>query len=163
MYAVKETQFEKCLIVYLRVLMAWTFLYASSHQLFDPQFSASAFLEHTKTFHDFFIKFAHPPLHQVTDFLVQWGHFLIGLSLLSGLLVRVSGVFAIVLMLTYYFAHMDFPYIENKNNFIVDYHLVYAGVIAYLMAKRAGHVLGLDGILAQTTFAKVHPRVAALV
>jgi len=154
---------EKTLLVYFRVLMGWTFLYAASHQLFDPKFSASGFLEHTKTFHDFFVLFAAPAVRPVTDFLVEWGHFLIGLSLLSGLLVRVSGVFGIFLLITYYFAHMDFPYIESKLNFIVDYHLVYAGVIAYLMARQAGHVLGLDGVVAKTSFVKTHPGVAALV
>ena len=136
-----ESQFEKHVIVYFRVLIGWTFLYAASHQLFDPKFNASEFLEHTKTFHDFFIMFASPAMQPVTNFLVAWGHFLIGLSLLFGLLVRVSGVFAILLLITYYFAHMDFPYIESHNNFLVDYHLVYAGVIAYLMSKQAGQYL----------------------
>jgi thiosulfate dehydrogenase (quinone) large subunit len=41
---------------------------------------------------------------------------------------------------------MDFPFIENKNNFIVDYHIVYATILGYLIYKRAGHVWGLDGI-----------------
>ena len=33
-------------------------------------------------------------------------------------------VFGILLMITYYFAHMKFPYIEEPDNFLVDYHLV---------------------------------------
>jgi len=160
---VNTSQIEKSLILYFRILMAWTFLYASSHQLFDPGFSASGFLRHTKTFHEFFAFFASPAVQPVTDFLVEWGHLLIGLSLLSGLLVRVSGAFGILLLVTYYFAHMDFPFIENKNNFIVDYHLVYAGVIAYLMTKQAGHVLGLDGLVAKLRVVRQHPAAAALV
>jgi thiosulfate dehydrogenase [quinone] large subunit len=154
---------EKILLVYFRVLMGWTFLYAASHQLFDPKFSASGFLEHTKTFHDFFIMFANPAMQPVTDFLVEWGHFLIGLSLLFGLFVRASSVFGILLMVTYYFAHMDFPYIGDKTSFLVDYHLVYAGVLAFLIVKQAGHVCGLDGIAARMTFFKSHPRLGALV
>jgi thiosulfate dehydrogenase [quinone] large subunit len=70
---------------------------------------------------------------------------LIGLSLISGLLVRASAPFAIMLMLLYWTAHMDFPYIENVNNFLIDYHIVFAGVLVYLIVKRAGHVWGLDG------------------
>jgi len=159
----EQSRFEKNLMVYFRILMGWTFLYASSHQLFDPKFSASGFLEHTKTFHDFFILFANPAMQPVTDFLVQWGHFLIGISLLCGLFVRVSGGFAILLMITYYFAHMDFPYIESKVNFLVDYHLVYAGVIGYLMLKQAGHVFGLDGLLARSSFVQHHPKLGVLV
>ena len=155
------SQFEKGLIFYLRILMGWTFLYASSHQLFDPKFSASGFLQHTKTFHDFFIVFASPAMQPITDFLVQWGHFLIGLSLLFGLLVRVSGVFGILLMATYYFAHMDFPYIEAQTNLLVDYHVIYIAVIGYLILKRAGHVWGLDGIVEKMGFVVYHPARAA--
>ena len=52
----------------------------------------------------------------------------------------------IALMLVYWMAHMDFPFIENKNNFIVDYHIVYAAILGYLVYKHAGHVWGLDGL-----------------
>jgi thiosulfate dehydrogenase [quinone] large subunit len=44
---------------------------------------------------------------------------------------------------------MDFPFIENVNNYLVDYHIVYAGVLVYLIVKRAGHVFGLDGLVAR--------------
>jgi thiosulfate dehydrogenase [quinone] large subunit len=158
-----DSRLEKALLLFFRLSMGWTFLYAASHQLFDPQFSAAGFLAHTKTFHDFFAQFATPAMEPITNFLVEWGHFLIGLSLLSGLLVRVSGPFAILLMVTYYFAHMDFPFIENKNNLLFDYHLVYAGVIVYLIARRAGHVFGLDGALAKLDFVRTRPRLVPLV
>jgi thiosulfate dehydrogenase [quinone] large subunit len=44
---------------------------------------------------------------------------------------------------------MDFPYIDNVNNYLVDYHIVFAGVLVYLIVKRAGHVLGLDGLVSK--------------
>jgi thiosulfate dehydrogenase [quinone] large subunit len=146
----------------LRMLMAWTFLYAASHQIFDPNFSIVGFLSHTKTFHGFFSLFAGPQVAPVVGFLVGYGHLLIGLSLLSGLLVRVSGVFGIFLLLTYWMAHMDFPYIENANNFLVDYHIVYSVVLAYLMVNRAGHVFGLDGLAQRMPFVASHPRLGAV-
>ena len=52
--------------------------------------------------------FATPAITAPTPtFLMKWGHLLIGLSLVSGLMVRISGPFGILLMLTYHFAHMD--------------------------------------------------------
>ncbi len=30
---------DRCLIVFFRLAMGWTFLYAASHQVFDPQFT----------------------------------------------------------------------------------------------------------------------------
>ena len=158
-----DNKVEKGLILFFRITMAWVFLYAASHQLFDPKFSAAGFLAHTKTFHAVFAPFAAPAMLPVTDFLVEWGHFLIGLSLLTGLLVRLSAPFGILLMITYWFAHMDFPYVDNKLNFIFDYHLVYAGVLTYVIVKHAGHVFGLDGVVAKFRLAQEHPRLALLV
>ncbi len=128
---------------------AWpgrSFVYAGIWQI-QTNFDAGDFLEETKTFHSFFMLFAAPSLLPYANFLVHWGHLLIGLSLLAGLLVRISSVFGLLLLITYYFAHVDFPYVEGNVNFIMDYHLVYAGAMVYLIVMRAGHVWGLDGWL----------------
>ena len=137
------TTFDRKIIFILRFLMAWTFLYAASHQVFGT-FSVVGFLKGTKTFHDLFTPFTTLTMAPITTFLVAWGHFLIGLSLLVGLLVRVSAAFGAALLMMYWLAHMDFPYIENTNNFLVDYHIVYVVVLIWLVAKNAGRVAGLD-------------------
>jgi thiosulfate dehydrogenase (quinone) large subunit len=54
----------------------------------------------------------------------------------------------VALLLTYWTAHMDFPYIESHVNLIVDYHIVYATLTAWLVVVNAGRVWGLDGWLA---------------
>jgi len=154
---------QKFLILYFRLTMAWTFLYAASHQVFVPSFSVVGFLAHTKTWHDVFVVFTTPAMAPITSFLVEYGHLLIGLSLLTGLMVRVSAAFGILLMIVYWFAHMDWPFIENTNNFIVDYHLVYAGVLGYLIVTRAGHVFGLDAVAERLQFVKDHPALKPLV
>ena len=155
--------YEKGVLFYLRMTMAWTFLYAASHQVFVPSFSVVGFLQHTKTFHDVFVVFTTPTMAPVTTFLVEYGHLLIGLSLLFGFMVRVSAVFGVMLMIIYWFAHMEWPFIENTNNFIVDYHLVYAGVLVYLIVKRAGHVFGLDGWAEKLPVVQNHPSLKPLV
>ena len=53
--------------------MAWTFLYAASHQVFNPKFSAAGFLSHTKTFHDVYAVLATPAADPVLTFLVSYG------------------------------------------------------------------------------------------
>jgi len=157
-----DTNAEKRLILIFRLLMAWTFIYAASHQAFTD-FSVVGFLKNTKTFHDLFAVFTTPALAPIVSFLVAWGHLLIGLSLLFGLMVRVSCVFGIALLLMYWMAHMDFPYIENKNNFIIDYHVVYATVLAYLFVKRAGYVWGLDAWAEKLPIVRAHPALRPLV
>ena len=157
-----DVQFNKGLLLFFRIAMGWTFLYAGVTQVFDPNFTVGAFLGTTKTFHAFFTWFASPAMVPVTNILVPWGHLLIGLALVAGLFVRVSGAFGILLMITYYFAHMDFPYIENHFNFIMDYHLVYAAAIAYVMAAGGGRVFGLDGWLERQEVVRTHPNLRPL-
>jgi thiosulfate dehydrogenase [quinone] large subunit len=158
-----DSTLGRSLTFYFRIAMGWTFLYAASHQVFDPNFTVVGFLGSTKTFHDLFAIFTTPTMAPITTFLVEWGHLLIGMSLVLGLMVRVSAGFGIMLMLVYWMAHMDWPFIENRNNFILDYHLVYAGVLVTLIAVRAGHVWGLDGWLEKQPFIAQHPALRPLV
>jgi thiosulfate dehydrogenase [quinone] large subunit len=63
---------ERRYILVFRLLMAWTFLYAASHQVFNAKFSAAAFLSHTKTFHDVYSVIATPAMDPVLTFLVSY-------------------------------------------------------------------------------------------
>ena len=155
--------FERALIVFFRLAMGWTFLYAASHQVFDPKWSVVGFLSHTKTFHSVFVTFTTPTMAPITTFLVEYGHLLIGLSLVFGLMVRVSASFGIMLMVIYWMAHMDWPFIENRNNLIIDYHIVYVGALGYVIAKRAGHVWGLDSWAEKLPYIQQHPALRPLV
>ncbi|MDB5545980.1 MAG: DoxX [Hyphomicrobiales bacterium] len=137
-------QSDRKFLLAFRLLMAWTFLYSASHQVLNPKFSAVAFLTNTKTFHDVYAVIALPAFDPVLTFLVSYGHLLIGLSLLVGFMVRVSGIAGIILLMMYWTAHMEWPFIENHNNFIVDYHVVYSVVLLFLVVKGAGSVWGLD-------------------
>jgi thiosulfate dehydrogenase [quinone] large subunit len=157
------TSIEKGIVLYFRFLMAWTFLYAASHQVFVPSFSVVGFLSHTKTFHDVFVVFTTSAMAPVTTFLVEYGHLLIGLSLLTGFMVRISAAFGVLLMGVYWMAHLDWPFVENTNNLIFDYHAVYAGVLVYLIVKRAGHVLGLDGWAENLQIVREHPGLRPLI
>jgi len=139
-----ESNTSRTLLLLLRLSLAWVFLYAASHQVLVPDWSVAGFLNSTKTFNGLFTLFTGPVLAPIISFLVAYGHLLIGLSLLLGLAVRISAVFGILLMLLYWMAHMDFPYISNTNNLIVDDHIVYALVLALLIVTRAGHIYGLD-------------------
>ena len=148
---------DRRVVLVFRLLMGWVFLYAGFSQVFLLNFSTAEFLEHTKTFHTIYAPLTSPAITPVLTFLVSYGHLLIGLSLISGLMVRMSAPFAIMLMLLYWTAHMDFPYIEDVNNYLFDYHIVYAGVLVYLIARHAGRVWGLDAFAEKLTFVEERP------
>ena len=158
----KSETFDKFIIVFFRLTMGWTFLWAGIHHFGDSKF-VLGFLSNVKTFHDVYAPLTNPTIIPVLTFMVEYGHLLIGLSLISGLLVRVSAPFAIMLMIMYWTAHMDFPFVENVNNLLIDYHIVYAGVLVYLIAKRAGHVFGLDGLLERIHLTEHYPALRPLV
>lgn len=148
---------DRAFILFFRLTMGWTFLYAASHQVFVPGWSVAGFLSHTTTFNWLFGPMASPEIAPALSFLVSYGHLFIGLSLLVGLMVRVSAALGALMMLLYWMAHMDFPYISDTNNFIIDSHIVYAGALVFLIAKHAGHVWGLDGWLESSGFTERHP------
>ena len=158
----QQPLFDRTVILLLRLAMGWTFLYAAIHHFGDDKF-VPGFLSHTKTFHEIYAPFAAPAIAPILTFFVEYGHLLIGLSLITGCLVRASAPFAILLMLLYWTAHMDFPYIEDQNSYLLDYHIVYAIVLVGLMIKRAGDVFGLDGILAHTALVQRHSGLRLLV
>lgn len=159
-----DNKSERTLILFFRLAMAWTFLYAASHQVFVPGWSVAGFLHSTKTFHSFYAEFTGPGIAAVLSFLVEYGHLLIGLSLLTGLLVRVSASFGIMLMLVYWTAHMNFPYIgSGTTNLLIDEHIIYAGVLIFLITKHAGHVWGLDGLVEKTGWLDKIPGLKPLV
>lgn len=158
-----ETTCERWFILFFRLAMAWTFTYAGFQQVTNPKFGVTGFLNNTKTFHDIFAPLASPSVAPLITFLVSYGHLLIGLSLLLGLAVRVSASFGALLMLMYWLGHMDWPYIENRNNFILDYHVVYAAICIYLIVKRAGHVWGFDAAAAKLPFVERHAALRSLV
>ncbi|HVX79828.1 MAG: DoxX family membrane protein [Devosia sp.] len=139
---------SRTLLVLLRLSMAWVFLYAASHQVF-ADWSVAGFLGSTKTFHSLFSPLTAPGIAAVLTVLVGYGHLAIGLSLLSGFLVRLSSIFGIALMLLYWMAHLDFPYVSNTTNLLLDEHIVYALILGLLIVQRAGHLYGLDGWVAK--------------
>ncbi len=149
-----DSGIEKTILVLLRISIGWVFLYAASHQVFVPGWSISGFLTHTKTFNGLFSYFTGPVIAPIVSFMVSYGHLLIGLSLITGLMVRVSAFFGIFLMMTYWMAHMDFPYIGDKNSFIIDFHVVDAIVLWLLIVKNSGHIFGLDAWASKQEFVK---------
>jgi len=62
---------EKPLIVFFRLTMGWTFLYAGIHHLGDDKF-VIGFLSHVKTFHDVYAPLTNPAIAPVLTFLVEY-------------------------------------------------------------------------------------------
>lgn len=152
---------QKAVIFLLRVAIGWVFLWAAIRQIPDAKWSAAQFLAGAKTFPGFYAFFLQPEILPITNVLVKYGHLLLGLSLMTGVCVRLSSGFGALLLMLYYFPRLDFPYVVSPTYFIVEYHLVYALLLVYLGAIRAGRIGGLENWIASFEPFRSHPRLRA--
>lgn len=115
----------------LRVVLGWLFLYAGWHKISNSAWSAAGYLNGAKTFEGFYHWLASPGMLSFTNFINEWGLFIIGLMLIFGIWVRYAAIAGAIMMILYYFPILDFPY-PNANSFIVDEHIIYAAAFAFI-------------------------------
>src|SRR3989338_7903508 len=130
-------------LLLLRLSLGSLFFYAGITKVLDPNWSAAFYLKGAKTFPAFYQWFLDPSILPSINLINEWGLTLIGLSLILGILVRVSSIGGILLMLLYYFPILDGVY-PNAHSLIVDEHIVYASALFVLATFRAGRVFGLE-------------------
>lgn len=150
------TKFEKISLFLTRVGMGWLMFYAGITKVLNPDWTAAGYLNNAKTFPALFQWFASPVNIGWVNFVNEWGLTLLGVSLILGIGVRFSSILGIVLMLLYWFPVLEFPYVEH--GFLVDDHLIYALVLLYFAAVRAGRVWGLENWCASLPVCSKFPR-----
>lgn len=85
---------------------------------------------------------ANETLLGIVNLLVPWGQLGIGVSLVLGLFTRFAAAMGTLMMLFFFLAAWEFEF------GIVNQHLTYAVVTAFIGYIRAGNYFGLDGLLA---------------
>ena len=145
----------------LRIAMGWLLFYAGITKVLDPGWSAAGYLRGAKTFTGFFQWLATPANIGWVNFLNEWGLTLLGISLILGIGVRLSGVLGAALMMLYYFPILQFPRIA-PHSYLVDEHVVYALVLLLLAAQRAGRTFGLEAWCAGLPICRRFPKLRSL-
>lgn len=102
--------YGKYAVLLLRVATGWHFLYEGLVKLFNPEWSAYAFLKGSYGFLSGFYHWlaSDPALMNVLDFLNVWGLVLIGSGLFLGVFTRIASIAGIILLFMYYFAYPPF-------------------------------------------------------
>lgn len=136
-------KFSNVSIFLLRIAMGWLMLYAGVTKLLNPAWSAEGYLKSAKTFAGFYQWFLQPNVLPIINFVNEWALTLLGLSLILGIMVRLSSLLGAILMLLYYFPVLGFPYVK-PHSYIVDEHIIYALVLLFFAAVRAGRIWGLE-------------------
>ena len=128
---------KKFILLALRVVVGWHFLYEGIIKLVQPEWSSELFLQGSYGFLSGFYHWlgSDPGVVQVIDFLNIWGMILIGAGLFIGLFIRISAISGIVLLLLYYFAYPPFgnPLFGTSpegHYWIINRHLIEIAILA---------------------------------
>jgi thiosulfate dehydrogenase (quinone) large subunit len=127
-----ESNTTKITLIMTRVTLGLLMLYAGFSKIIDTSWTAKGYLLSAKSFAGFYGFLASPALLPYVDFANKWALFFLGLSLITGLFLRLSGVLGALLMILYYFPVLSFPYVAH--GLLIDEHLVYAAVLLYFSA-----------------------------
>jgi thiosulfate dehydrogenase [quinone] large subunit len=153
-------------IAILRIGVGVIFLWAGLEKLMAPEpFSAAGFLEFAtggslgwpfvtgevaegtvfNPTQGFWVEMAtNDAAMTVINILVPWGQLGIGIGLILGLLTRFAAAMGTLMMLFFFIAAWDFEF------GIVNQHLTYALVTAFLGLIGAGNFYGLDGMVGES-------------
>ncbi|MBI2592711.1 MAG: DoxX family protein [Candidatus Colwellbacteria bacterium] len=150
------TKNEALFLTIARVAVGWLMFYAGITKIMDPAWTAKGYLTTAKTFPELFQWFASDANIGWVNFVNEWGLTLLGISLILGIGVRLSSVLGVGLMLLYYFPVLEFPKVEH--GFLVDEHIVYAAVLLFFAAVRAGRYWGLENWCANLPICRQYPK-----
>ena len=151
------TETQNKILFLLRISMGWLMLYAGITKIADPNWTAAGYLKGAKTFTGLFQWFTQPGLLPIVNFINEWGLTLLGISLILGIGVRLSSLLGFFLMLLYYFPVLEFPYIK-PHSYIIDDHIIYALVLLYFAAIKAGRAYGLENWCQNLPICRRYPK-----
>lgn len=141
------------LLVALRVVIGWHFLYEGIIKLANPNWSSAGFLLDSQgIFSGFFHSLAsNPDVLSVVDTLNIAALTLIGLGLILGSFTRLATICGIVLLAFYYLSHPPFVGLKyampmEGNYLVVSKNLIELMALCVLLVFPTGTILGLDRI-----------------
>ncbi len=148
------TNLQLWLLVFLRILIGWHFLYEGLAKLLNPYWGSAAYLLESKWLFSGIFKtiVAYPAALKAVDFLNTWGLMAIGLALMLGILDRAACLAGAVLLFLYYISNPPFigysySIPQEGSYVIVNKNLVELGALLVLAAFPTGRIIGLDRLL----------------
>lgn len=148
------TNTQLSVLVILRVLIGWHFLYEGIVKVLNPYWSSAGYLLESKwIFSGLFTSIVSSPAAlKMVDFLTMWGLIAIGLGLIAGCLTRVASISGMILLFLYYVSNP--PFIGYKytapaegSYLIVNKNLIELFALFVLTLFPTGTIIGLDRLI----------------
>jgi len=148
------TRLQMTVIVVLRVVIGWHFLYEGIAKLTKPGWSAAGFLLQSRgPFADLFHWMAADPDRlAIVNQMNMWGLTAIGLGLVLGCFTRLASAAGILIILLFYLCNPPFPgyfySIPMEGSYVVvNKNLVELVGLAVILVTGSGRAAGLDRII----------------
>ncbi len=152
--AVKAPWILLAMLVVLRTVIGWHFLYEGIAKLFVPDWTAAGYLQISKWIFSGIFQWmaSSPSVMFIVDVLNIAGLIMIGLGLMFGCFSRIAAISGAALLALYYVANppfvgMDFGVITEGNYLIVDKNFVELTALVVLAIIPTGRYLGIDRLI----------------
>ncbi len=146
----KYTSTQLNLLVIVRVMIGWHFLYEGIVKYYNPNWTAAGFLTNSEgIFAPIFKNLGqNASMIGTIDNLNIMLQIVIGLCLILGLFTRVSAWLGILLLSMYYLALPPFPTLSTPSGIgsylIVDRNLIEIFTLAIIIVFPTSHIIGLE-------------------
>ena len=150
----KNTNYSRpqlILLVVLRVLIGWYFLYEGISKVLTPKWTSFGYLRDSKgIFAPLFNSFTeNPSVMNIVDFLNIYGLIIIGLSLVLGAYVKIGSIGGIGMLVLYYLSHpalIDAHYLLRPEGTYmwVDKNLIMLCTLLVIIYFPTSMRIGLD-------------------
>lgn len=141
----KLTNPQLTLLVILRLVIGYHFLFEGVDKLLNPVWSSAGFLlQSSGPFSGFFQSIAtNSVLLGFVNFLNIWGQIVIGLALIIGIFSRTAAFSGAVLLLLYYISSP--PFVENY--LFIDKNLLELFGLLVVALFPTSHIIGLERLV----------------
>jgi len=150
------TSIQTFLLVALRVLLGWYFLYEGFVKIANPDWSSFGYLMDSQgafagIFHSMAAK---ANLVALVDWLNKWGLAMIGLGLMLGFLTQFALFFGMLLLIMYYCSHPALASVtylmpQEGSYLWVNKTLIEIFTMAVLLVFPTGHIAGIDRFISK--------------
>jgi len=139
---------QSSLLVFMRILIGWHFLYEGVIKLLNPSWTAKAYLLSSDGFFEsIFTGLAGDSMIGIVDFLNIALLIMVGLLLILGYLEKGAAISGAILLLLYYLSHPAFPGIEQGptegSYWIVNKNLIEMAALLVLANFPTGNYFGI--------------------
>jgi len=156
-FPVEESKFAYWLVV-MRLIVGWWFLNSGLDKFLAWPFDASWFVGGAaagSVLAPVVTLFSDGILLSFTNVMVPLGQTLIGLGLILGAMTKLAAFFGAFLMTFFYFINGQ---TGGWQHGVITGDLLGLLIFAMIATLGAGRVLGVDAVLAKTSFVRNHPR-----